>query len=450
MARTILIIDDEESIRTSLKGALEDEGFDVLTAEDGNSGIAKASDELPDLVLLDIWMPGIDGIETLNRLKRLLPKLPIVMMSGHGTIEVAVKATRLGAYDFIEKPLSLEKVMLTIRHALETSMLEQENLILKGAERHLIIGESDAMKRLKEKIIITAHSDDCAVITGEKGTGKEVVAWNIHNLSRRSNRPFVAVNCAAIPEELVDSELFGYEKGAFTGATSHKKGRFDVAHEGTLFLDEIGNLTLKTQAKILRIIREQTFERVGGTKKIKVNVRVIAATNKKLEEEAAAGRFMKDLFSCLNALPIHIPPLRERVEDIQLFVDHFMNEFSRESGRPPKKVSMDAMESIKKYVWPGNVRELKNLIERLAIMSPSQTIEHHDLPPYLKGVAGSSKDSILSLQDFKEAKHLFEKEFILKKLEENRWNISKTADAMGMERSHLHKKIKTYGIEVRE
>ena len=278
MAKTILIIDDEESIRTSLKGALEDEGFDVLTAATGEDGIFKASDELPDLILLDIWMPGIDGIETLNRLKRLLPKLPVVMISGHGTIEVAVKATRMGAYDFIEKPLSLEKVMITIRHALEKSMLEQENLILKGGERHQLIGVSDVIKKLREEIRQAASSSGWVLIIGEDGTGKEVAAWNIHTLSQRNNKPFVAVNCAAIPEELIESELFGYEKGEFTGATSQKKGRFDMAHEGTLFLDAIGEVPLKTRERIFRVLKEQRFERLGGTKSIKIDVRAIAAT----------------------------------------------------------------------------------------------------------------------------------------------------------------------------
>lgn len=450
MAKTILIIDDEESIRISLKGALEDEGFDVIAASNGEDGIARASDELPDLILLDIWMPGIDGIETLNRLKRLLPKLPVVMMSGHGTIEVAVKATKLGAYDFIEKPLSLEKVMITIRHALETSMLVQENLILKGDVRHLIIGDSDVMKRLKEEIKLAAPSNGWVLITGENGTGKEVVAWNIHNMSLRANKPFVAVNCAAIPEELIESELFGYEKGAFTGATSGKKGKFDMAHEGTLFLDEIGDMSLRTQAKILRILQEQRFERVGGTKSVKVDVRVIAATNKVLEEEIAAGRFRQDLFFRLNVLPLHIPPLRERVEDIPIFVEHFIGEFSRESGRPLKTVSPETMTMLKNYSWPGNVRELRNLIERLVIMTPSQVIEPQNLPPYLRGPAVGSKDDIFSIRHFREAKHLFEKEFILRRLDENGWNVSKTADAMGIERSHLHKKIKAYGIEVGE
>lgn len=450
MAKSILIIDDEESIRASLKGALEDEGFEVLTAPDGESGIARASDELPDLILLDIWMPGIDGIETLNRLKRLLPKLPVVMMSGHGTIEVAVKATRLGAYDFIEKPLSLEKVMITIRHALETSMLEQENMILKGEERHTLIGESEVMKRLKEEIRLAAPSSGWVLITGENGTGKEVVAWNIHNLSLRNNKPFVAVNCAAIPEELIESELFGYEKGAFTGATSQKKGKFDMAHEGTLFLDEIGDMSLKTQTKILRILQEQRFERVGGTKGIKVDVRVVAATNKNLEEEIAAGRFRQDLFYRLNVLPLRIPPLKERVDDIQLFVEHFVGEFSRKSGKPWKKVSQEAMALFKRYNWPGNVRELRNLIERLVIMTPSQIIEPHGLPPYLRTPSVSPKDDIFSILDLREAKHLFEKELILRRLEENGWNISRTAEAMGIERSHLHKKIKACEIEVRE
>jgi two-component system nitrogen regulation response regulator NtrX len=440
MARAILIIDDEESIRTSLKGALEDEGYEVITAEDGMRGIEKASDELPDLILLDIWMPGIDGIETLNRLKRLYPKIPVVMMSGHGTIEAAVKATKLGAYDFIEKPLSLEKVTLAIGHALEVSRLEQENLILKGEERHTIIGESEAMKRLKEEIRLAALSSSWVLITGENGAGKEVVAWNIHDMSLRKEKPFVAVSCAAIPEELMESELFGYEKGAFTGAVSQKKGKFDMAHEGTLFLDEIGGMPLTTQAKILRILQEQRFERVGGAKGIKVDVRVIAATTDPSSLIPHPSSFT----------PIHVPPLRERVDDIPLFVEHFINEFSRKSGKPAKEVSPQAVALLKRYNWPGNVRELRNLIERLVIMTPSQIIEPQDLPPYLRGPEVSPKGDIFSIRDFKEAKQIFEKELILRRLEENGWNVTKTAEAMGIERSHLHKKIKAYGIEVRE
>lgn len=450
MAKSILIIDDEESIRASLKGALEDEGFDVLTAEDGESGIIKTSEELPDLILLDIWMPGIDGIETLNRLKRLYPKLPVVIMSGHGTIEAAVKATKLGAYDFIEKPLSIEKVVLAIGRALETSRLQQENLILKGDESHLIIGKSEAISKLKEDIESAAQSKAPVLITGENGTGKEVVAWNIHNRSLRGNKPFVTVNCAAIPEELMESELFGYEKGAFTGATSRKKGRFDMAHEGTLFLNGICGISIGTQAKVLRIIQENVFERVGGTKGIKVDVRVIAATNKSMEEEVAAGRFLQGLFSGLKVITLHIPPLRERVDDIPLFAEHFINEFSRERERSSKKVSPEVMSMLKKYNWPGNERELRNLVERLVTMSPSHLIEPQSLPPYMMGPAVGPINDAFSMQDFKEAKHLFEKKFIMKKLEENGWNISKTAEAMGTERSHLHKKIKSYGIEVSE
>ncbi len=450
MARTILIIDDEESIRTSLKGALEDEGFDVLTAEDGSSGITAASDELPDLILLDIWMPGIDGIETLNRLQRLLPKIPVVMMSGHGTIEVAVKATRLGAYDFIEKPLSLEKVMLTIRHALETTMLEQENLILKGDERHLIIGETDVIKKLREEIKSAALSGGCVLITGENGVGKEVVAWNIHNLSPRTNKPFVAVNCAAIPEELIESELFGYEKGAFTGAVSQKKGKFDIAHEGTIFLDEISDISLATQGKLLRILQGQKFERVGGKKSIRVDVRVIAATSKKLEEEISAGIFRQDLFLRLNLLPMHVPPLRERIDDIPLFVQHFIDEFSRTSAKPHKKVSLEAMTLLKRYSWPENVRELRNITERLAIMTQSNTIQPGHLPPSLHLPGDSLKDDIFSIHSLKEAQHLFEKEFILRRLEESGWDISKTAEAIGIEKSQLNRKIKTFEIGVKE
>ena len=402
------------------------------------------------MILLDIWMPGIDGIETLNRLKRLYPKLPIVIMSGHGTIEAAVKATKLGAYDFIEKPLSIEKVILAIGRALETSRLQQENQILKGDERHLIIGNSEATNKLRKNIESAAQSKAPVLLTGENGTGKEVVAWNIHNQSLRGNKPFVTVNCAAIPEELMDSELFGYEKGAFAGATSRKKGRFDLAHEGTIFLNGICDISLRTQARILRLINEMVFERVGGTKGIKVDVRIIAATSKNIEEEVAAGRVQQELLSHLKPLTLHITPLRERSGDIQLLAEHYINEFSRESGRPPKKVSPETMSLLIRYNWPGNVRELRNLIERLVTISPSHLIGPQDLPPYLTGLAELSTEDPFSTKDFKEARHLFEKEFIVRKLEENGWNISKTAEAMGLERSHLHRKIKSYGIEIKE
>lgn len=447
MAKTILIIDDEDSIRSSLKGALEDEGFDVLTAENGESGIAKTSEELPDLVLLDIWMPGIDGIETLNRLKRLYPKLPIVIMSGHGTIEAAVKATKLGAYDFIEKPLSIEKVILAIGRALEASRLTQENLVLKGGERHLIIGNTEAIKKIMENIESVAQSPNPVLITGEKGVGKEVLAWNIHNRSPRASKPFVAVNCALFPEELMDCELFGYEKGAFIGATSRMKGRVELAHEGTLFLDEICEIPLSTQARVLRVLQENVFDRVGSTGKIQVDVRLIASTSMDIEKRVASGLFLKELFSLLEPLLFHIPTLQERAEDIPLFVEHFINVFSRESSKSSKKVMPEAMIMLKRYNWPGNVRELRNIIERLIILYPSRPIGPEHLPLYLVGPTESLTGEAFSAQDFKEAKHIFEKEFIIRKLEENGWNISKTAEAMGLERSHLHRKIKSHRIE---
>lgn len=440
MSKTILIIDDEESIRTSLKGALEDEGFDVLSAEDGETGITKASEELPDLILLDIWMPGIDGIETLNRLKRLYPKLPVVMMSGHGTIEAAVKATKLGAYDFIEKPLSIEKVVLSIGRALETSRLQQENLILKTDERHLIVGTSEAINKIRREIESAASSNDLVLIHGESGTGKEVAAWNIHNRSQRSSKPFVPVNCAAIPEELLECELFGYEKGAFTGATSRKKGWLDMTHEGTLFLEEAGSLSLSAKKKIMRLLQEQVFERVGGIKGIKTDVRVIAA----------ATSPSSDILQTSSSICIHMPPLRERTDDIPLLVEHFINEFSRKSGRSPKNISPETMSLLKKYQWPGNVGELRNLIERLVILAPSKMIESHSLPLYLTGHMEGAIEDVFTTQDFKEAKNLFEKEFILRKLEENGWNLTGTAEAMGIDRVILYEKIKSYGIELQE
>jgi len=368
-------------------------------------------------------------------------------MSGHGTIEAAVKSTKIGAYDFIEKPLSIEKVTIAIGRALEASRLEQENLILKSGERYLLIGESDTMKRLKEEIKSAASSIGTVLIIGENGAGKHVSAWSIHNLSERTDKPFIAVNCAAIPDELIEGELFGYEKGAFTGATSRKKGRFEMANEGTIFLDGIADMPLKVQDKVLRILQEKVFERVGGAKGIKTDARVIASTNKDLENEAEGGRFRNELLSALDASSILVPPLRERAEDVPLLVEHFISEFSRESGKPLKKVSQEAMKLLKRYIWPGNVRELRNLIERLVMMASTQLIEPKDLPPY---VTEGPREDAFSIHGIKEAMHVFEKEFIIRKLEENGWSASKTAAAIGMEKGQLQKKIKSYGIQVGE
>jgi two-component system nitrogen regulation response regulator NtrX len=451
MARTILVVDDEETIIQSLNGILMDEGYDVVSANSGAGALEKIEEVMPELVLLDIWMPGIDGIETLVKIKETNPHLPVVMMSGHGTIETAVKATKLGAYDFIEKPLSLEKVLLCVNNALDYFRLAEEVSLLKEKERHRyrITGNSKAIKHLKEQIKVVAPTSAWVLITGENGTGKELVAHTIHAQSPRSNKPMIEVNCAAIPEELIESELFGHEKGAFTGATTMKKGKFDLAHEGTLFLDEISDMSLKAQSKTLRILQEQKFERVGGAKTIHVDVRVIAATNKDLETEIEKGNFRDDLYFRLNVIPITVPALRERVEDIPELVNEFLDDISPRTNLELKEFSQKAIDLLKKYHWPGNVRELKNLVERLVIMIPEKVIQDKDIPPPFNRALDLKQTSESSLMagSFKDAKIEFEKAFIAQKLREFNGNISQTAEAIGIERSNLHKKIKAYGLE---
>ncbi len=448
--KTIMVVDDERDIRDALEGVLTDEGYRVSVAGNASEAMEKIIHEPPELVLLDIWMPDRDGVELLKDIKNRFPSIPVIMISGHATIETAVKTTKLGAYDFIEKPLSLDKVVITIEHALEQKRLMEENMALRlrDRKRYEIIGRSRVMEQLKRDIKRVAPTNSWVLITGENGTGKELVARNIHFLSKRADKPFVEVNCAAIPEDLIESELFGHEKGAFTGAYSQRKGKFDMADRGTIFLDEIGDMSLKTQAKILRILQEQTFERVGGTEKITVDVRVIAATNKNLKEQIEKGLFREDLYYRLNVIPFHVPPLRERPEDIPIFVEHFLREFSRETAREMPVITDTAMELLMRYNWPGNVRELKNLMERLVIMNPSSTISTDDLPPYIRGTTGSlSTETFFNKKTLREARKDFEREFILRKLKEFDGNISRTAEAIGVERSHLYRKIRSYGIE---
>ncbi len=454
--KSILIVDDEESIRESLQGILQDEGFRTISAENGEQGISLLRDEIPDMILLDIWMPGMDGIETLRKIREVSPEQLVIMMSGHGTIETAVKATKLGAYDFIEKPLSLEKLLLSVQNALTVGQLVEENRSLKAkiAKEYEMIGDSPIIRQLKEQIAIAAPTSGWVLITGENGTGKELVARAIHTLSGRTSKPFIEVNCAAIPEELIESELFGHEKGAFTGATALRKGKFDLANEGTLFLDEIGDMSLKTQAKVLRILQERKFERVGGSRTIEVDVRVIAATNKDLAEEISKGNFREDLFYRLNVLPFDVPPLRERKEDIPKLITHFLEFYCSKESREIKTVASGAMESLVNYSWPGNVRELKNIIERLVIMVQDQQITEGHLPAATftrkPEEIRSSTSSITELATFREAKEEFEKDFLVQKLEENDWNISRTAEAIEVERSNLHRKIKSFGIELKK
>ena len=452
MARTILVVDDEKSILQSLEGILSDEGFEVVIARSGKEALVKIDEVFPDLVLLDIWMPGTDGIETLTEIKERYPSLQVVMMSGHGTIETAVKATRHGAYDFIEKPLSLEKVLLSINNALDYYKLEQDINILKEKDkgRYQITGSSGAIAELKEQIRIVAPTNAWVLVSGENGTGKELVAHMIHNMSGRSSKPLVEVNCAAIPEELIESELFGHEKGAFTGANSMKRGKFDQANEGSLFLDEIGDMSLKAQAKTLRILQEQKFERVGGARTIQVDVRVLAATNKDLEAEIEKGTFREDLFFRLNVIPIQVPPLRERIDDVPELTEKFIKDISVDANLELKEFSLNAIEILKRHSWPGNVRELKNLVERLAIMAPEPIIRAEDIPaPYNKvsRVQASPESNFMKTNSFKDARSQFEKEFIAKKLQECKGNISQTAETIGIERSNLHKKIKAYDLD---
>ncbi|NMX22353.1 sigma-54-dependent Fis family transcriptional regulator [Dissulfurirhabdus thermomarina] len=459
MKKKILVVDDEVSILQMVTDILEDEGFGVETAADGPSALARLGEALPDLVLLDIWMPGIDGLEVLKRIKQEWPFLPVVIMSGHGTIETAVKATKLGAYDFIEKPLSYEQTILTIKNALQFRDLEEENVLLrqKAVSHRTLTGESPAMQALKEQLALVAPTDAWVLIQGENGTGKELVAQTIHRLSKRNHRALVEVNCAAIPEELIESELFGHEKGAFTGATTMKRGKFDLANRGTLFLDEIGDMSLKTQAKILRILQEQRFERVGGSRTIQVDVRIIAATNKDLEAEIEKGNFREDLYYRLNVIPIHVPPLRERTEDIPLLVAEFLAEYGRETGRGPLEASPEVLQALQDYDWPGNVRELRNVVERMVILSRGPVLTLEGLPPAIRrhtpaapGVAAATPAETpwADVDDFKAAKACFERAFLQRKLDENGRNISRTAKAIGMERRHLHRKIKALGLEV--
>ena len=451
MAKTILIVDDEKSIIQSLDGILTDEGFEAISASSGNAALEIIEEEMPDLVLLDIWMPGMDGIETLIKIKETYPHLQVIMMSGHGTIETAVKATKQGAYDFIEKPLSLEKVLLSINNALEFYRLEEEISLLreKARDKYHITGTSKTISRLKEQLRVVAPTNAWVLISGENGTGKELVAHTIHFLSKRNHKPMIEVNCAAIPEELIESELFGHEKGAFTGAGSMKKGKFDLAHEGTIFLDEIGDMSLKAQSKTLRILQEQKFERVGGSRTIHVDVRVIAATNKDLETEIEKGTFRDDLYFRLNVIPMRVPPLRERVDDIPELIDEFLKEISLNTNLSLKPFSDAAVEILKKYHWPGNVRELKNLVERLIIMTKDEMIQASEIPSPFNREPDSSGalESTLMAESYKVAKNNFEKAYIIKKLHEFNGNISHTAEAIGLERSNLHKKIKAYGLE---
>ncbi|TAN44441.1 MAG: sigma-54-dependent Fis family transcriptional regulator [Nitrospirae bacterium] len=448
--KTILIVDDEEGIRDTLSGIFEDEGYEVVTAKTGEEAIETLKEQTADLALLDIWMPGIDGIETLTQIKPMAPNMPVIMISGHGNIDLAVNATRLGAYDFLEKPLSLDKVLIVAKRALESRRLQEENRQLKIniEKKSGLIGNSPVMVQLKQQIELAAQSSSRVLILGESGTGKELAAKLLHEKSPRAYESFVEVNCAAIPQELIESELFGHEKGSFTGAAERKTGKFELADKGTLFLDEIGDMTLSTQAKVLRVIETQVFQRVGGNKNIKVDVRIVAATNKNLTEEVKSGNFREDLFFRLNVIPISLPPLRERREDLPMLIEHFISMFSSEYGIKTKTMTPDVLKIFKDHDWPGNIRELKNIVERLMIMIPSATIDKHNIEglALFKGQQITKENGYFSCSTLRDARDAFEKEFLLRKLAENNWNVSKTAEAIDIERSNLHKKIKALEI----
>lgn len=457
MASTVLIIDDEAAIRESLAGILEDEGFAPLSAASAEEGLQVLEEKDVSVVLLDIWMPGMDGLEALKQIRRRYD-LPVIMISGHGTIETAVEATRNGAYDFIEKPLSYDKVIHAINKGLQFDRLTRENRILreKGQGINRITGESPSIVNLREQIHRVAPTGASVLILGEHGTGKELVAQTIHRLSNRGNHPMVEVNCAAIPEELIESELFGHVKGAFTGAVEAKKGKFDQANGSSLLLDEIGDMSLKSQAKVLRILQEHRFERVGGGKTIEVDVRILAATNKRLEEEIERGSFRPDLYYRLNVVPIEVPSLAERREDIPLLVADFAEQF-RLKGVPHKEFTLGAFELMQQHHWPGNVRELRNLVERLMIMSAGDEVSEEDVALFLgrqpvrtlPSVADSARLQDYVYFPFKEARQHFESDYLMAKLRENEGNVTKTAEQIGMERSHLHRKLKMLGISVK-
>ncbi len=447
----ILIVDDEVGIQQSLAGILEDEGYKPAAVATGEACLELLGKRSFDLVLLDVWLPGMDGLETLQKIKALENPPEVLMISGHGTIETAVRATKLGAFDFVEKPLSLEKTLILVKNALEARRLRSENRELKQKQqpRSAIVGDSVPMKALRQQIALMAPTNGRVLIYGESGTGKELVARAIHAQSLRSDAMFVELNCAAIPEDLIESELFGHRKGLFAGATSDKEGRFQKADGGTLFLDEVGDMSLKTQSKVLRTLDEQRFTPVGGDEPITVDVRVIAATNHDLEEEISRGNFREDLFYRLNVIPFFVPPLRERLEDVPLLARHFLREFSAAYSRRPKEISDDAIEVLMRYSWPGNVRELRNVIERIVIMNPTITrFDRKHLPPlvYRDGARRGGAE-FSSLQ---QARSAYERDYILKKLDENHGNVSRTAEVLGLERSHMYRKMKALGIAVKE
>ena len=443
---TILIVDDERGIRETLRGVLEDEGFDVETVASGEACLKSVEENNFACILLDVWLPAIDGLETLKKLRENENDAAVVMISGHGNIETAVNATKLGAFDFIEKPLSLEKTILTVKNAIKQRDLERanRNLTEQLNEEYEMIGDSIAMRALRKQIAIVAPTDGRVLISGESGTGKELVARAIHAQSKRKNAPFVEINSAAIPEDLVESELFGHAKGAFSGATTAKKGKFEIADGATLFLDEIGDMSPRVQAKMLRVLEEQRFEPVGSNAPVKVDVRVISATNKPLSDLIEDGDFRADLFYRLNVIPFQIPPLRERLEDVPLLVEHFNQKFSADYVKRAKNFTDEAIAALQNYAWLGNVRELRNTIERVIIMHGKQKVSADDLPEF--DAKTSAPASSFRFPSFKDAIDAYQREFIIHKLAEADGNITRAAELMGVDRSHLHRRMKNLGI----
>jgi len=450
MFNSILIVDDERGIRETLRGVLEDEGFDVESVESGEACLKSVEENNFACILLDVWLPKIDGLETLKRLREQGNDAAVVMISGHGNIETAVNATKLGAFDFIEKPLSIEKTVLTVRNAIKQRELERvnKNLAEQLSQEYEMIGDSIAMRALRKQIAIVAPTDGRVLISGESGSGKELVARAIHAQSKRKNAPFVEINSAAIPEELVESELFGHAKGAFSGAIAAKKGKFELADGATLFLDEIGDMSPRVQSKMLRVLEEQRFAPVGSNTPVKVDVRVISATNKRLDNLIEDGNFRADLFYRLNVIPFQIPPLRERLEDVPLLIEHFNRKFSADYGKKPKDFQAEAIDAMQNYVWLGNVRELRNTIERVVIMISKQKISAADLPELNE--KNETPAASFRFPSFKEANDAYQREFILHKLSEVDGNVSKAADAMGVDRSHLYRRMRNLGIQGKE
>jgi two-component system nitrogen regulation response regulator NtrX len=455
----ILIIDDELPIREVLSATLRDEGHIVQTAHDADSGFEAMRSFQPEIVFLDIWMPGsLDGIEVLTSARQQLPLLEFVMISGHGTIETAVKATKLGAWDFIEKPLSMDKILICISNILQYQSERQEKEVLLSRLRKSIalIGEAPKMVSLKQMISRVAPTQSWILLNGENGAGKELVAQNIHYMSTRAGRPFVEITCSNLPEDLVETELFGFEKGAFPGAERTQKGKIELAAGGTLFLDDVADLGLKAQERLLRVLQERKFQRVGGSESLTVDVRVIAATQKNLEQEVKEGRFREDLYHRLNVVPLAVPSLREHPEDIPALFGHFSDQVAKESGIMRKEISDRAQQEMQAYSWPGNVRELKNFVERVYILTPSEFVDVHDLR--FAGLAIGQEGQVIAgatgvgtdFTTFRDARAAFEKEFLERKIQENNGNISRTAEVIGLERSYLHRKIKTFGIETQK